>query len=291
MRARVLLALAAGALAGAARAAAPDAADPEELRFEREGKLVRALSLAELRARCAPLEVEVDDPYYERRKRFLALPLGCVLALGFGAPAASDPDASFFLRARDGYVRPATGRRLAEPGGYLAFADAERGAQAAPRFEPIDRRQLDPGPFYLVWQGEGRNDPHRYPWPYQLAAIEIAPFEARFPHTLPRGAPPGSPAWSGFEIFAGECIACHAINGEGGRVGPDLNVPKSIVEYRPEVQIKAFVRDPESFRYTSMPAHPHLSEADLDALVAYFRAMRERKRDPRREASAGAEGS
>ena len=43
----------------------------------------------------------------------------------------------------------------------------------------------------------------------------------------------------------------------------------------------AFVRDPQSFRYTSMPANPHLSDADLDALVAYFRAMSQRKRDPR----------
>ena len=55
----------------------------------------------------------------------------------------------------------------------------------------------------------------------------------------------------------------------------------SIVEYRPEAQIRAYVRDPGAFRYTSMPAHPGLSDADLDALIAYFRAMRERKQDPR----------
>ena len=45
------------------------------------------------------------------------------------------------------------------------------------------------------------------------------------------------------------------------------------------------VRDPQSFRYTSMPANPHLTDADLEALVAYFRAMSERKRDPRAEAT------
>jgi hypothetical protein len=30
-----------------------------------------------------------------------------------------------------------------------------------------------------------------------------------------------------------------------------------------------------------MPANPHLTPAQLDGLVAYFEAMRERKHDPR----------
>ena len=66
-------------------------------------------------------------------------------------------------------------------------------------------------------------------------------------------------------------------------MGPELNVPRSIVEYRPAEQIRAFIRDPESFRYTSMPAHRHLSDAQLDALLAYFQAMKSRKHDPRNE--------
>ena len=62
--------------------------------------------------------------------------------------------------------------------------------------------------------------------------------------------------------------------------GPELNVPQSIVEYRPEPQIRAYIRDPRTFRYGNMPPHPHLSDADLDALLAYFRAMKDRKHDP-----------
>jgi hypothetical protein len=59
-------------------------------------------------------------------------------------------------------------------------------------------------------------------------------------------------------------------------------VPLSIVEYRPLEQIKQYIRDPLAFRYTSMPAHPHLSDRQLDELVAYFTAMRSLKHDPRR---------
>jgi cytochrome c1 len=61
-----------------------------------------------------------------------------------------------------------------------------------------------------------------------------------------------------------------------------LNVPRCIVEYRPAEQIKAYIRDPQSFRYTSMPAHPHLTDAQLEALLAYFTAMKDRKHDPGR---------
>lgn len=266
-RAAVLLALT--ALAAPVRAAEP------ALRFERDGALVREVPVSELRANCGAQRVTVPaDPYYDgRTKHYLACPLREVLVLGFGVPPA--PGESYFLRALDGYERPASGAQLAEAGGWLAFADAD----ASSGWEPLGRRQLDPGPLFLVWTGAAQRDPERHPWPYQLAAIERAAFETRMPHTAP-GTPAGSPASRGYEIFRSDCIACHAINGEGGKVGPDLNVPRSIVEYRPADEIKAYVRNPQSFRYTTMPAHPGLSDADLDALVAYFEAMSQRKHDP-----------
>jgi mono/diheme cytochrome c family protein len=269
----VLLLGALGACAGAGAAAPSDA-----LRFERGGAIVRSLSRAALRTTCRETEVEVDDPYHLKRKRYLACPLREVMVAGFGDEVLQQTDANFFLRARDGYTKPADGALLLEPGGFLAFADLSNPAGAG--WEPIDRRRVDPGPFYVVWTEPGQNDVHTHPWPYQLAAIDLAPFEREFPHTLPEGLPPQAAAWTGFEVFRRECVACHAINGEGGRVGPDLNVPRSIAEYRPADQIKAFIRDPESFRYTSMPSHRHLSEAQLDGLVAYFEAMKARKHDP-----------
>jgi mono/diheme cytochrome c family protein len=259
--------------------AAPAVAEGE-LAFVRDGKVVAHLDLAALRKACQEQTVAIDDPYYGHRKTFRACPLTDVLTAGFGSADAL-AGADVLLRARDGYTKPTTGPRLLEPGGFLAFADAELGpADGPPEWEPIDRRQVDPGPYYMVWQRPEQTDPHRYPWPYQLVTIEIASLATEYPHIVPTGAAAGSAAQRGYDIFKSECIACHAINGEGGRVGPDLNVPKSIVEYRPAEQIKAYVRDPQTFRYTSMPSHPHLTGADLDALVDYFRTMSGLKHDP-----------
>jgi mono/diheme cytochrome c family protein len=252
------------------------------LRFVSEGQEIRSMPLSLLRARCAEQEVVVDDPYYERTMRFRALPLGCVLKAGFAESSATLATGDFSLVALDGYTRPSTGGQLLEAGAALAFADAALTPDGAPpRFAPITRRGVDPAPFYLVWSGTEQNDPHRYPWPFQLAKIERVPFELRHPHLDPTGTPAGSPARHGYGIFRGQCVMCHSINGEGGKVGPELNVPMSIVEYRPEAQLKEFIRNPQRFRYTTMPSHEHLTDADLDALVAYFEAMRDRKFDPR----------
>jgi mono/diheme cytochrome c family protein len=277
---RAALALALAFAAGAAGAAPTAAAESAQLAFRREDGTETVLGKEALRAACAAREVEVEDPYYRAPRRYLACPLERVFEIGFGAPPAALADREFLLEALDGYTRSAPGAQLAEGGAWLAFEDAGRAARGEGGFDPIDRRQVDPGPFYLVWTGPGRSDAHRWPWPYQLARIAIARFEERFPHTVPAGAADGSPARRGFETFRRECAMCHAVNGEGGSVGPELNVPRSIVEYRPEAQLRAFIRDPQQFRYTQMPANPHLTDADLDALLAYFRHMSQHRFDP-----------
>lgn len=263
-----------------AAAAADDA--PRQLRFLRPGAAPVVLDAETLAARCGVETVSLDDPYYGTRKTYRACPLAAVLQLGFGAPIGSFAGQTIFFRARDGYAKPASAALLAEPGGFLALADLDHARGDDPGWQPIDRKQVDPGPFYVVWTGAAQQDTSHYPWPYQLTEIELAPIEHLYPHIAPTGVPAGAPAWAGYAIFTSQCIACHAINREGGTVGPELNVPRSIVEYRPAEQIKAYIRDPQSFRYTSMPPHPTLGDVDLEALVAYFSAMKDRKHDPGR---------
>jgi mono/diheme cytochrome c family protein len=263
----------------AARAAAADS--DTTLSFVRDGATVKTIDRARLEHDCHPVTVAIDDAYYGRRMHYRACPLAEALQLGFGTlDAAATEGTDLFFRARDGYVKPAPVARVLEPGGYLAFADADRMHDDDPGWQPIDRRKVDPGPYYVVWERPGQSDAHGYPWPYQLVAIELTSYAKRYPHIAPAGVPADAPAWAGFTIFRSECISCHAVNGEGGTIGPDLNVPQSIVEYRPVEQVKAYVKNPQRFRYTNMPAHEYLSDGDLDALIAYFRAMRARKHDP-----------
>ncbi len=246
-----------------------------EVAFVRDGKPVRTLERAALAAAVPPETWTAFDPYYNKPKTFRAMPLAPVLALGFGAPASELEKLDFVLKARDGYAVPFPGSKLFEKGAYLAIADVD-----VPDWEPIGPQRANPGPFYLVWREPSQASLDSYPRPWQLATIEIAPFDVTYPHTVPRGLPADAPAMVGFRLFRTTCIACHAMNREGGRVGPDLNVPQSVVEYRPAAQIRAYIKDPRTFRYSSMPAHPAFSDGDLDALLAYFTAMKDRKHDP-----------
>jgi mono/diheme cytochrome c family protein len=268
----------AGGGAAVGKPSPPNAAGPSEktadptLRFVRDGREVRVLTRSQLVAQIPAVTVTQFDPYYAAPKTYRALPLRAVLELGMGAPAEELSRLEWVLRALDGYAVPIAGDRLFVDGAHIAIEDVE-----APGWAPIGPQRALPGPYYMVWSKDGQQDTDAYPRPWQLATLEIAPFEAVYPHTIPTGA--GEAAQRGFELFKRQCIRCHMINREGGKVGPELNVPKNVLEYREVAFLEAFIRNPWSFRYGAMPPQS-LTDAQLAELFAYLGAMRERKHDP-----------
>lgn len=255
-------------------------ADPQ-LAFERDGKVVKQLDLRSMQQVAPPIEVATHDPYYKKPKRFSALPLLPLLEAAFGADRATLQRQQFVLRAKDGYAVPVSGARLLEGGAAIAFADRDG------TWEPIGPQRADPAPFYLVWAGDQQRDLESHPRPWQLAAIAIVSFESLYAHTVPP-ASAGPAAQRGAAVFRERCIRCHAINREGGRIGPDLNVPQAILEYRPAAQVRAYIQNPLTFRYSVMPPNPDLSAQALSDLVAYFSAMQRRKHDPDHKKPSGA---
>jgi mono/diheme cytochrome c family protein len=245
------------------------------LRFARLGKTAALMPLSAQQRLGRSEDVVAFDPYYQRRKHFRGLPLEPLLVQAFGEPVAALRQRDFVLRARDGYAVPLSGSRLLEGGAYLAYADVE-----VPGWEPIGPQRANPGPFYLVWSRPDQAELATHPRPWQLASVEIVDGDQLYRAATPTGVAADSPAARGSALFRARCIACHAINRAGGRVGPDLNVPQNILEYRPREQVRAYIRDPRTFRYGNMPPHRDLSEAQLDELLRYFEVMRGQKSDP-----------
>ncbi len=239
------------------------------LAFSKNGKERGTFSLDQLRAQIPEETVSGFDPYYQRPKRWRALPLEPVLRVAFQDEALKSQE--FTLRALDGYTVPISGSRLLEGGAYLAFADADG------PWEPIGAQHASPGPWYLVWKGTDQGELTSHPRPWALASISIEPFETVFPLVVPRSKEPK--VNEGFALFRQQCLKCHAINQQGGRVGPELNVPKNVTEYRDEAFLRAWIRNPFAFRISVMPPSPQLSEDELSALLAYLAAMRDSKID------------
>jgi mono/diheme cytochrome c family protein len=240
-----------------------------------DGKDVGTLSLKSLAHDIASEPIRGYDPYYKKEKRFRALPLKRILRLGFPGVEGLE-DKEFILRAKDGYAAYFRGKLATDDGAYVAFEDEDVAG-----WEPIGPQHANPAPFYVVWSKPEQTNLETHPRPWQLAKIEMVRFDVAYPHTSPGDLPADAPAARGYAIFREQCFKCHAINREGGRVGPELNVPQNVLEYRPEEQVRAYIKNPGTFRYSNMPAHPDLGEAGLDALVAYLRAMKDKKHDPK----------
>ncbi len=247
----------------------------EVLQFERDGHKLKNVAIVDLKKR-VPLEtLKVWDPNYKRFKTYRAAKLVTVLKLGFHTDDETLKGMQLTLQAADGYNVLVEGSTLVNDDVYLALADADKAG-----WETLSAAKGSPGPAYMIWKKPEQKDTHVYPWPWALIKFAAQHFETRYGNTIPKVAH-DSAAWAGFEIFKRDCLKCHAMNIQGGAVGPELNLPKSIVEYRTEEQIKAFVKNPQRFRYSKMPAHEYLSAKDLDDLIAYFRQMSEQKVFPK----------
>lgn len=253
------------------------AADDAAISFQRSGSEVRRLTIAQIAAAVPPQVVKLQDQMRgNKAKTYKAFPVKDVVALAYGKDWGSFPETEASIVALDGYASMSSAAKLAEDGGWLAFEDVD-----TPGWEPIGRKSANPGPFYLVWAGDKQSRVNEYPWPYQIATINLVRFAERFPEVVPAGAKEGSPETRGFAIFKGQCLRCHAINTQGGKIGPDLNAPRSVTSYRTKAWIKSYVRQPSKYRYTEMPDHGHLSDRDLEDLYAYLRlkAKQPEKRD------------
>lgn len=252
------------ALAPGARAA------ESALVFYSEGKEVLRVTASAMVARPDARVVDVADPSYGRRKRFRAVPLRGLLTTAYGASWGEDTLGEVFFESLDGCRSHAKTGDLMADGGWVAFDDSE-----APGWEEIPGKRSRPGPFYLFWTGGTQRPRNGFPWPWQIVSMRRGMVEEEYPKAVPRGAAPDSAAMRGWKVFRKDCLSCHAMSGQGGAVGPDLNEPKGVTRYQSKRHLKAYVKKASAFRHTKMPDFDGLTDDDLDDLMSYFDHMSE----------------
>lgn len=255
-----------------ARSLSPDA----EL-IIRSGKTNRTFHLRDIHPKLAKTHIVVDDPVYQRKKRFEGFWLEDVLR-HVGVELV--PESVIIFSSFDGYQARVPATLIAERKPVLAFRDLD----STNGWELFERgkEKTTPAPFYLVW--------HRLPdldrlnaknpdlaWPYQITQIEHRNVSDSRSRLLPKPEA-GENVFNGYNLFVTSCLQCHSVNLEGGALGPELNVPKNITEYREWSYLIDFVRDPSSFRAKSrMPSFGSLSSNQIDDILNYLWSMRDNK--------------
>lgn len=281
-RARAALAASAGILLaacpvpriGADRDAAPDPGPPR-IGFAFHGRPVAGLELAALQLLTAPREVRVFEPYEGSEVRFLAFDFAEILDGIYGAETWRQEQELLF-RCRDGYEPTVPVRRFLEHRAWLAFQRIGSGFSLA-KPESGELRRVSLAPFYLVWENlddAGVRQEGDYGWPYQLEGVDVIRTRERFPRMQPPQGAPRS-AQAGFEAFRIHCSRCHALYGEGGRLGPELH--PEVVQALGRDWLRRWIDDPSQIaanaRMERLNAALPDRERVIDSILDYLEAM------------------
>jgi len=218
----------------------------------------------------ATIEVPYD-PVYQQRKRYVGVSVEAFLRdRRIRIPDSSGTVVEF--TCQDGYRTVIPMALLFRQGAFLATADADAAVDEKWLPVPGAAARATPGPYYLVWQrdpGEGHF------WPYQITTLRIEQAAAALQLAAPA---PTVRLTKGFELFQRNCMSCHSINGVGGSVGVELNVPRNVFEYWRPRELAAYVSNPASFRaHSKMPSFRALGAENIALILEYVHHMKSRK--------------
>lgn len=73
---------------------------------------------------------------------------------------------------------------------------------------------------------------------------------------------------TGAEVFRGECVKCHKMNGKGGSKGPELT---RVFEKKDEETIRTSIMDPRSIKPDGTMPPARISDRELNLIVEYLK--------------------
>lgn len=235
----------------------------------------RRFTAADLLARPDNALVTVQDSTVGRPTKYRAVLL--LALLGDISDARFD---TLEARAIDGFVAqiPLVLVTRGASGGAVAWLAVDDPAHPWP---PLPKQSISAGPFYLIWEHPERSGVTSEQWPYGLVRLTLVENPVhRWPQlAVPATLPPDATAQHGQDVFLSQCLPCHRLKGGGaGEMGPDLGEPMNPMQYLTEAGLRNIIRDPRAVRTwpsLQMPGFDEasLSEADLDAVIAYLRTM------------------
>jgi cytochrome c2 len=246
----------------------------QNLDFYIDNKKIESLSIKQMVKLSGQKDIVLKSKYSKfRKKNYRGLPLKNLMEKVFKENWKNTDYSEIIFVATDGYQAYSTKQVLNNQGGLVTFKDLDRDSG----WELVDARQANPAPFFLVWQGKKQTPANKFPWPWAIKSIQLVKFENRYPNVFPISVKKNSDVYKGYKTFKQYCFKCHAINKQGGSIGPDLGAPQNILAYRNETFVKEFIKNPTKFRYSKMTPHKFLGNKKIDQLITYLKYKKDNK--------------
>jgi mono/diheme cytochrome c family protein len=212
-----------------------------------------------------------DDPVFHRAKTYDAIPLRALLETHTTLRTLDVAQTQLVFECEDGYNPSMPLAMVLGRDAYVALRDhdAPNGQNWVTAQKNGETKTV--APFYVVYTNVPAKQ-YDYKWPYNLVRMSLVATSKEFAAIYPKD---DNTVVKGYGLFQKNCGTCHALNKVGGKMGPELNYPKSIIDYwRSTDDIKAFVKNPGSYRHASkMPAVTYLTDKELDEIIRYLQYM------------------
>lgn len=227
--------------------------------------LIVSMDVSEMKERWETHKVGLYDVEYRKNKDFRAFIFNDILESIYGDDLQSADWTSISFTALDGYNAVMDLHKFDSPSSYLVFED-----EGYENWEPLpDHGTETAGPFYLVWKEQEQVPKNGFSWPWGIKEIALVKLSEEYTFATPDSLQ-SSLVLNGYTKYMSRCNSCHALNGQGGQIGPDLNDPMNILDYRSEEMVRAFITEPSRFRKGRMPDFKDLTTGEVDELIAYL---------------------
>ncbi|AOW10862.1 c-type cytochrome [Flavobacterium gilvum] len=216
----------------------------------------------------------INDPVYHKTKKYRAVSALLLVKNEIDLSKIDIKNTKIIFECIDGYKPEMPLELFLKAKPFLAFKDVD--APKGTNWEKIVKNgnEMDANPFYLVYTSIS-TDNQEYKWPYNLIKIHLEPLNKSIKELFPSN---NKKVEVGYNLFQKQCITCHAINGIGGTMGPELNYPKSVTEYWKEKELVDYIVDPASFRNKVKMPTLGITKQESQEIVDYLKYMSEHRK-------------
>jgi cytochrome c2 len=215
-----------------------------------------------------------NDPVYHKTKKYYAVNALLLLKNEIDLSTIDIKNTLITFECIDGYKPEMSLELFLKAKPFLAYKDVD--APKGSNWEKIikDGNEMNADPFYLVYTSVPA-DNEEYKWPYNVIKFHFESKNKNIETLQPKG---NEKTMKGFALYHKQCITCHALNGIGGEMGPELNYPKNVTEYWKETELVDYIVNPASFRHKVKMPTLGITKQESQAIVDYLKYMSEHKK-------------